>query len=154
MTGTTCALALRRAQESDSPRVAVLASVSFAGSMIAVSLGPSSVHLMLSAPRGLAALILQLVPFGFGGLTTRGANTLNIAMSGVGSAAPRRATSNARCRCAGWNGRHEGAAPFSADGQGGAAAPGAADYAVTDDAGDGHGALGAPRMVLHGGQLV
>lgn len=94
LTAGACTLALRRAQDSDIPRAAVLASVFFAGSMIAVPVGPSSVHLMFSAlmglvlgwlavPAVLAALVLQLVLFGFGGLTTLGVNAFNIAMPGV-----------------------------------------------------------------------
>jgi cobalt/nickel transport system permease protein len=88
------AMALRRATDSDIPRAAVLASILFAGSSIAVPVGPSSVHLMFSAlmglvlgwlavPAVLAVLILQLVLFGFGGVTTLGINAFNIALPGV-----------------------------------------------------------------------
>lgn len=87
-------LALRRARESDIPRAGVLASVFFAGSMLAVPVGPTSVHLMfsglmglmlgwLAVPAVLAALVLQLVLFGFGGVTTLGVNAVNIALPGV-----------------------------------------------------------------------
>ncbi len=88
------AVALRRAREADIPRAAVLASVFFAGSMIAIPLGPTSVHPMfsgltglilgaLAVPAVLAALVLQLVLFGFGGVTTLGVNAVNIALPGV-----------------------------------------------------------------------
>lgn len=94
LTAAACAFALRRAQDSDIPRAAVLASVFFAGSMVAVPVGPSSVHLMFSGlmglvlgwmavPAVLAALVLQLALFGFGGVTTLGVNALDIALPGV-----------------------------------------------------------------------
>lgn len=89
-----CAWALRRAQDSDIPRAAVLAATFFAASLLAIPVGPSSVHVMLSGlmglilggmalPAVLAALVLQLVLFGFGGVTTLGINALNIAVPGV-----------------------------------------------------------------------
>ncbi|MBB4120248.1 cobalt transporter CbiM [Martelella radicis] len=75
------------------PRVAVLSAAFFAASLIAVPVGPSSVHVLLSAltalmlgpaifPAVLVALLLQTVLFGFGGLTTLGVNTVNIALPG------------------------------------------------------------------------
>ena len=87
-------LALRRAQDGDIVRAAVLGSVFFAGSLVAFPIGPSSVHLMFSGlmglmlgwmavPTVLAALVLQLVLFGFGGVTTLGVNAVNIALPGV-----------------------------------------------------------------------
>lgn len=88
------ALALRRAEDRDIVRAAVMASVFFAGSLIAVPVGPSSVHLMfgglmglilgpVALPAVLAALGLQLVLFGFGGVTTLGVNAVNIALPGI-----------------------------------------------------------------------
>lgn len=92
------ALALRRLDDRTIPRAAILAAAFFAGSLIAVPVGPTSVHLLLSGLMGimlgeatfaavLVALILQAVLFGFGGLTTLGVNTLNIALPGVVTAA-------------------------------------------------------------------
>ncbi|PZQ50117.1 MAG: cobalt transporter CbiM [Rhodovulum sulfidophilum] len=89
-----CACALRRTSDAEIVRAAVLGSVFFAGSLIAIPIGPSSVHPMFSAlmglvlgwmafPTVLAALVLQLVLFGFGGVTTLGVNAFNIAMPGV-----------------------------------------------------------------------
>ena len=89
-----CAWALSRASDRDISRAAVLGSVFFAGSLIAIPVGPSSVHLMFSGllglilgwmavPTVLAALLLQLVLFGFGGVTTLGVNAFNIAVPGV-----------------------------------------------------------------------
>ena len=94
VTSVAVALALRGAREADIVRAAVLASVFFAASLVAIPVGPSSVHLMFSGlmglmlgwmavPAVLAALILQLVLFGFGGITTLGVNAANIALPGV-----------------------------------------------------------------------
>jgi cobalt/nickel transport system permease protein len=88
------AVAMRRLDETTIPRTAILASVFFAASLVAVPVGPSSVHLLLSGLMGLVlgvltipavfvGLLLQSVLFGFGGLTTLGINTVNIALPGV-----------------------------------------------------------------------
>jgi cobalt/nickel transport system permease protein len=88
------ALAMRRLDEATIPRTAILASVFFAVSLVAVPVGPSSVHLLLSGlmglvlgvltiPAVLVGLLLQSVLFGFGGLSTLGVNTVNIALPGV-----------------------------------------------------------------------
>jgi cobalt/nickel transport system permease protein len=88
------ALALRRLDEQNIPRTALLAAVFFVGSLIAVPVGPSSVHLLfaglmglllgvLAIPAVLIALVLQAVLFGFGGVTTLGVNVVNIAVPGV-----------------------------------------------------------------------
>jgi cobalt/nickel transport system permease protein len=88
------ALALRKLDEKTIPLTAVLSAVFFAGSLAAVPVGPSSVHLLFSGlmglllgtlaiPAVLIALVLQAALFGFGGLTTLGINTVNIAFPGV-----------------------------------------------------------------------
>lgn len=88
------ALGLRRLDDRMIPRAAILAAALFAGSLIAVPVGPSSVHLLLAGLMGimlgpatflavLVALLLQALLFGFGGLTTLGVNTVNIALPGV-----------------------------------------------------------------------
>lgn len=88
------ALGLRRLDERMIPRTALLAAAFFAGSLVAVPVGPSSVHLLLAGLMGvmlgtaaflavLVALLLQALLFGFGGLTTLGVNTVNIALPGV-----------------------------------------------------------------------
>jgi cobalt/nickel transport system permease protein len=85
---------LRKLDEKSIPRAALLSAVFFVASLVAVPVGPSSVHLLLSGlmglilgvltiPAVLLALILQAVLFGFGGLTTLGINTVNIAFPGV-----------------------------------------------------------------------
>ncbi|UOK70905.1 cobalt transporter CbiM [Ancylobacter polymorphus] len=88
------ALGLRWLDERMIPRTALLAAAFFAGSLVAVPVGPSSVHLLLAGLMGvmlgpatflavLVALLLQTLLFGFGGLTTLGVNTVNIALPGV-----------------------------------------------------------------------
>lgn len=88
------AWALRHLDERSIPQAAILSSAFFAGSLIAVPVGPSSIHLLLTGLMGLmlgpasfaavlVALLLQAVLFGFGGLTTLGVNTLNVALPGV-----------------------------------------------------------------------
>ncbi|WP_238121371.1 MULTISPECIES: cobalt transporter CbiM [unclassified Xanthobacter] len=87
-------LALRRLDDRLIPRAAILSAVVFAGSLIAVPVGPSSVHVLLSGLLGimlgistfaavLVVLLLQVLLFGFGGFTTLGVNTVNIALPGV-----------------------------------------------------------------------
>lgn len=88
------ALGLRRIDDREIPRVAILASGFFALSLFAVPAGPSSVHLLLGGLMGIVlgsaifpavcvALLLQAVMFGFGGLTTLGVNIVNIALPGA-----------------------------------------------------------------------
>lgn len=87
-------MGLRQLDERGIPRAALLSAVFFAGSLVAVPVGPSSVHLMFSGlmgvmlglaafPAVLMALFLQALLFGFGGLTTLGVNTVVIALPGV-----------------------------------------------------------------------
>lgn len=88
------AWALRRLDDRMIPRAAILSAAVFAVSLIAVPVGPSSVHVLLSGLMGLmlgpctfaavlVILLLQMLLFGFGGLTTLGVNTINIALPGV-----------------------------------------------------------------------
>jgi cobalt/nickel transport system permease protein len=94
LTATGLAWSVRFLDEHTIPRTAVLSALFFAGSLVAVPIGPSSVHLLFSGlmgillgpltiPAVLVALILQMVMFGFGGLTSLGVNTLDIAGPGV-----------------------------------------------------------------------
>lgn len=87
-------LALPRLDDRAITRTALLSAVFFAASLISVPVGPSSVHLLLGGlmglmlgmaifPAVLVALALQAVFFGFGGLTTLGINTANIALPGA-----------------------------------------------------------------------
>lgn len=86
--------ALRGIDDRAILRSALLAAAFFAGSLIAIPVGPSSVHLLLSGLMGimlgpraflavLVGLVLQALLFGFGGLTTLGVNLVNIALPGV-----------------------------------------------------------------------
>lgn len=88
------ALALRGLEDRAIPRLAVLGAVFFTGSLIAVPVGPSSVHPMFTGLMGLllgpgafaavaVGLALQALLFGVGGLTTLGVNAVNIALPGV-----------------------------------------------------------------------
>jgi cobalt/nickel transport system permease protein len=72
-------------------KTALMSSLFFVGSFIHVPVGPSSVHLVLNGligavlglaafPAVLIALLLQALMFQFGGLTTLGINTLNMAL--------------------------------------------------------------------------
>lgn len=88
------AFALRRLDDDRIPEIAILSAMFFVASLFAVPVGPSSVHLLLSGLMGLTigfatfpavavGLLLQALLFGFGGLTTLGVNTLDIALPGV-----------------------------------------------------------------------
>lgn len=88
------ALGLRRLDETDIPKTAILAAVFFTASLVAVPVGPSSIHLLLSGLMGLVlgtraipavfvGLLLQAVLFGFGGLTSLGVDVVDIAFPGV-----------------------------------------------------------------------
>lgn len=88
------AVGLRRMPPERVPAVALLSSAFFVASLIHVPAGPASVHLVLNGlaglvlgwtvfPAFLVALTLQAVLFQFGGLTTLGVNTFNMAMPAV-----------------------------------------------------------------------
>lgn len=88
------ALGLRHLDDRSIPRAAILSAAFFAGSLVAIPAGPSSVHLLLSGLMGVmlgpatfaavtVALLLQALLFGFGGLTTLGVNVVNIAAPAV-----------------------------------------------------------------------
>jgi cobalt/nickel transport system permease protein len=88
------ALGLRRLDDRLIPRAGILAATVFVASLFSVPVGPSSVHVLLTGlmgimlgaatfPAVLVMLLLQALLFGFGGLTTLGVNTVNIALPGV-----------------------------------------------------------------------
>jgi cobalt/nickel transport system permease protein len=88
------AIGLRKLDEERIVPVAVMASSLFVASLIHVPIGPASAHLVLNGlaglilgwaifPAMLVALLLQVLFFGYGGLTTLGMNTLNMALPGV-----------------------------------------------------------------------
>ena len=87
-------LGVRQLGDRDIPRTALLAAVFFIASSLAISLGPTSVHLLLGGLMGLmlgwkafpaifVGLLLQGLLFGFGGLTVLGVELLNMALPGV-----------------------------------------------------------------------
>ena len=88
------AVGLKRTSNEQIPEVAILASAFFVASLIHVPLGPTSVHLILNGlvglilgwaifPAILMGLFLQALLFQFGGLTTLGVNTFNMAFPGI-----------------------------------------------------------------------
>ncbi|MDW8191635.1 MAG: cobalt transporter CbiM [Synergistota bacterium] len=87
-------LGLKKVTERDIPKVGILSSAFFVASLVHVPLGPTSVHLILNGLNGLllgwmafpsilVALFLQGILFQFGGLTTLGINTFNMAFPAV-----------------------------------------------------------------------
>jgi cobalt/nickel transport system permease protein len=88
------AMGLKKTDYEKLPEVGVLSSVFFVASLIHVPIGPSAAHLVLNGICGLllgwrafpaifVGLTLQAVLFGFGGLTTLGVNTFNMALPAV-----------------------------------------------------------------------
>ncbi|MDR2140484.1 MAG: cobalt transporter CbiM [Deltaproteobacteria bacterium] len=85
---------LKAIDQEDMPKAAILSAVFFTASLIHVNIGPSSTHLVLSGLIGLImgwaafpviflGLLLQGILFNFGGLTTLGLNTFNMAAPAV-----------------------------------------------------------------------
>ena len=90
LTAGGVAVGLKKMDMDEVPKVAVLSSAFFVASLIHVPVGPASVHLVLNGINGLLlgwvtfpsiliGLTLQAVLFQFGGLTTLGVNTFNMA---------------------------------------------------------------------------
>jgi cobalt/nickel transport system permease protein len=85
------AIGLRHLDPDDVPRVGMTSALFFAASLVHVPVGVASAHLVLTGlvglllgwaafPAFLAALVLQLLLFGYGGVTTLGANLLVFAL--------------------------------------------------------------------------
>ena len=88
------ALGLKKMDYERIPEVAVLSSAFFVASLIHLPVGPASVHLILNGllgvflgwmafPSILVALTLQALLFQFGGFTSLGVNTFNMAAPAV-----------------------------------------------------------------------
>ena len=88
------AIGLRKLENEEIPSIGILSAAFFVASLIHVPAGPASVHLVLNGllglilgwlafPAILVALALQGLLFQFGGLTTLGVNTLNMALPAV-----------------------------------------------------------------------
>lgn len=87
-------IGLRKMDYEKLPQVAVLAAAFFVATLIHVPIGPSAAHLVLNGlcgivlgwmafPAILVGLTLQALLFQFGGLTTLGINTFNMAFPAV-----------------------------------------------------------------------
>ncbi|NNG01747.1 MAG: cobalt transporter CbiM [Desulfobacteraceae bacterium] len=85
------AIGLKQLDYEKIARVGILSSAFFIAALIHVNIGPSSVHLVLNGliglmlgwsvfPAILTALVLQALFFQFGGITTLGINTFNLAL--------------------------------------------------------------------------
>jgi cobalt/nickel transport system permease protein len=88
------AIGLRRMNAREIPKVALLTAAFFVVSLVHVPIGPSNAHLVLNGILGILlgwtafpaifiGLFFQAVLFQFGGLTTLGSNTLNMAVPAV-----------------------------------------------------------------------
>jgi len=94
LTAIAIGYSLKKIEYKEVPKVAILSSAFFIASLIHVPVGPSSVHLILNGiigillgwaafPAILVALALQGVLFQFGGITTLGVNTFNMAFPAI-----------------------------------------------------------------------
>jgi cobalt/nickel transport system permease protein len=88
------AVGLKKLDYDCIPQAGILSASFFVASLIHIPIGPSSVHLILNGivglilgwsafPAILVALTLQAVFFQFGGITTLGVNTVNMAVPAV-----------------------------------------------------------------------
>jgi cobalt/nickel transport system permease protein len=88
------AIGLRKLETEEIPSVGILSAGFFVASLVQVPIGPASVHLVLNGllglllgwkafPAILVGLALQALLFQFGGLTTLGVNTVNMALPAV-----------------------------------------------------------------------
>ncbi|MCM8804744.1 MAG: cobalt transporter CbiM [Candidatus Omnitrophica bacterium] len=87
-------IGIKNLKFEDYPKVSLLTSAFFVASLIHIPIGPTSTHLVLnglcgiilgwkSFPCILLALFLQAILFQFGGLTSLGTNTANMAIPAV-----------------------------------------------------------------------
>lgn len=88
------AVGLKKVDFDQIAQVGILSAALFVASLIHVNIGPASVHLILNGLAGLllgwaafpailVALVLQALFFQYGGITTLGINTLNMALPAV-----------------------------------------------------------------------
>jgi len=94
LTATGVAIGLRALDHEEIPSTGILSAAFFVASLVHVPIGPSSVHLILNGllglilgwkafPAILVGLALQALLFQFGGITSLGVNTLNMALPAV-----------------------------------------------------------------------
>ena len=88
------AIGLKGLEHREIPHTGILSAAFFVGSLVHVPLGPASIHLSLNGllglvlgwrafPAILVGLALQGLLFQYGGITTLGVNTLNMAFPAV-----------------------------------------------------------------------
>ena len=94
LTAAGCGIGLKKLDYDRVPQVAILTSAFFVASLIHVPIGLFSVHLVLNGLMGLLlgwsafpailiALFLQALLFQFGGITSLGVNTFNMALPAI-----------------------------------------------------------------------
>jgi len=94
LTAAGCGIGLKKLDYDRVPQVAILTSAFFVVSLIHVPIGLFSVHLVLNGLMGLLlgwpafpailiALFLQALLFQFGGITSLGVNTFNMALPAI-----------------------------------------------------------------------
>jgi cobalt/nickel transport system permease protein len=94
LTAAGTAIGLKKLDYERIPQVGILSAGFFVASLVHIPIGPGSVHLILNGLMGLflgwvafpailIGLILQAVLFQFGGLTTLGVNSVNMALPAV-----------------------------------------------------------------------
>jgi cobalt/nickel transport system permease protein len=88
------AVGMKKLEQKEIPTIGILSAAFFVASLIHVPAGPVSVHLILNGlvglilgwkafPAILVGLALQALLFQFGGITTLGINTLNMALPAI-----------------------------------------------------------------------
>jgi len=94
LTTAGVAVGLKGLDHEKIPSIGILSAAFFVASLVHVPIGPSSVHLILNGliglilgwkafPAILVGLALQALLFQFGGITSLGVNTLNMALPAV-----------------------------------------------------------------------
>ena len=94
LTALAVGVGLKKTENKKIPQVAIMSSAFFVASLIHVPIGPSSVHLILNGMTGLllglaafpailVGIVLQAILFQFGGITTLGVNTFNMAFPAI-----------------------------------------------------------------------
>jgi len=94
LTAAATAIGLKKIDYDRIPQVAIFSAAFFVASLIHIPIGPFSVHIILNGllglflgwvafPAILLGLVLQAALFQFGGLTTLGVNTVNMALPAV-----------------------------------------------------------------------
>lgn len=94
LTTAGVAVGLKKLEIEEIPSTGILSAAFFVASLVHVPIGPASVHLVLNGllglilgwkafPAILVGLALQALLFQFGGITSLGVNTLNMALPAV-----------------------------------------------------------------------